>query len=140
MTCNDFQEQISTYIDSELEPAGESTLFSHLGTCAACRGFLKDAVQLRADLQSQAAVAQPAALDRRVSRSMIRLGAQAQREVWTATAGAFARRISVRVAGIAVALAILSSVILTSLWYRAEPSTATVVYLPALSAVQVTPH
>ncbi len=140
MTCNDYQEQISAYVDSELEPAGETALFAHLGICPTCRGFLKDTVQLRVDLRSQVSVAQPAALDRRVSRSMIRLGMQTQREMWTTTAGAFAHRVSVRVAGIAVALAILSSVILTSLWYRAEPSNATVVYMPALSAVQVTPH
>ncbi len=138
MTCNEYQENISAFTDTELDTAAETALFSHLGTCPVCRGFLKESIQLRADLQSQASIARPASLDHRISRSMIQMGTAERKAEWTATAGAFARRVSLRVAGLAVALAILSSVILTSLWYRGEASSPTVVYMPALSAVEVT--
>ncbi|MEW5797936.1 MAG: zf-HC2 domain-containing protein [Bacteroidota bacterium] len=49
-TCNEYQEQISAYIDNELADAETSKLFYHLGECAECRGTMQSMLQLRSAL------------------------------------------------------------------------------------------
>lgn len=47
MTCNEYQEWISSYVDNELDEDKAGPLFAHLGACAECRGFFRGALELR---------------------------------------------------------------------------------------------
>ena len=51
MTCNEYQEWISAYVDNELDEERAAPLFAHLGACTECRGFFRDALQLRSVIQ-----------------------------------------------------------------------------------------
>jgi hypothetical protein len=66
MDCEIYQENISRYIDNELDRAGEDDLFRHLASCEFCRVFIKDAMNLRSDLLSNKPVAVPEALNQRI--------------------------------------------------------------------------
>ena len=46
-TRNEYQQQISEYIDNQLEDSDTSRLFRHLGDCEECRDFLKSILKLR---------------------------------------------------------------------------------------------
>jgi len=46
-SCNEYQQQISQYIDNQLEDSDTSELFRHLGDCEECRDFLKSILKLR---------------------------------------------------------------------------------------------
>lgn len=52
MNCNDIQLRISAFVDGELDGGDVPAMFSHLSGCAACQGFLSDALRLRADLRA----------------------------------------------------------------------------------------
>lgn len=47
MTCNEYQEWISAYVDNELDEEKAAVLFAHLGSCAECRGFFRESLELR---------------------------------------------------------------------------------------------
>ena len=47
MTCNEYQEWISAYVDNELDEERAAPLFAHLGACAECRGFFRGSLELR---------------------------------------------------------------------------------------------
>ena len=51
MTCEEYQFQISQYVDRELADREAGVLFAHLGECAACRSFLQSVLQLRSSIQ-----------------------------------------------------------------------------------------
>ena len=51
--------KISQYIDCELREKEDSALFHHLAGCDQCRGFLRSALRLRADLLDASAVSFP---------------------------------------------------------------------------------
>ena len=51
MTCEEYQLQISQYVDNELGDRDAGVLFAHLGSCATCRGFLQSVLQLRSAIQ-----------------------------------------------------------------------------------------
>ncbi len=50
IACNEYQEQISAYIDNELADAETVKLFRHLGECAECRSMMHSMMQLRSAL------------------------------------------------------------------------------------------
>lgn len=68
MTCDEYQEQASQYIDGEMRDEDAGELFTHLGACVDCRSFLRVSLELRSKihddiLKEEAAVsAQPATL------------------------------------------------------------------------------
>ncbi len=47
MTCDDFQENASRFMDRRLDASGQSRLFEHLSTCSECRSFLESSVRVR---------------------------------------------------------------------------------------------
>ena len=53
MTCDEYQEQVSQYIDRELGDAEAEVLFRHLSTCAECRAFLRGSLELRSKIQDE---------------------------------------------------------------------------------------
>ncbi len=50
MTHDEYQEQISQFIDGELGEQFQPGLFAHLSTCAECRRFLNSTLALRSKL------------------------------------------------------------------------------------------
>jgi len=53
MTCDEYQEQASQYIDGELPDSDSEELFRHLSVCAECRTFLRDSLELRSKIQDE---------------------------------------------------------------------------------------
>ena len=53
MTCEEYQEQVSQYIDGELDDKESGALFKHLSTCGECRSFLRSALELRSKIHDE---------------------------------------------------------------------------------------
>ena len=90
MNCEQYQEQISQFIDGELLPTAETELFVHLGVCEHCRTFLKNTLSLRNIFASAQQIAIPASLDQQVldQNSSVTKKAVHQNFVWRFTASA----------------------------------------------------
>jgi predicted anti-sigma-YlaC factor YlaD len=144
MTCEGYQEQVSQFIDNELEERDAPALFSHLSTCEECRGFLRTTMRLRAGLQEQAPLLAPNHLDEKVmgarpaskrfAPDRVAIPGVTPTIVWK-------RRISlpVPVAAVVIVLLMLGSIALSSLWFRgSEPGYQTqTIYVTTLPAVEV---
>jgi anti-sigma factor RsiW len=50
-TCEQYEELVSAYADGEANDEETAELFFHLGTCAACRTFLKSVLRLDSFMQ-----------------------------------------------------------------------------------------
>lgn len=50
MTCTDYQQGISEFVDLELKAEDQPDLFRHLAECEECRGFLGNLLRLRSSL------------------------------------------------------------------------------------------
>jgi hypothetical protein len=48
MTCNEVQPLISAFIDAQLRSEDAASVFSHIGSCNVCRGFLQGSIRMRA--------------------------------------------------------------------------------------------
>ena len=53
MTFDEYQEQVSQYIDGELNDGDSGTLFKHLSTCGECRSFLRSTLELRSKIHDE---------------------------------------------------------------------------------------
>jgi hypothetical protein len=53
MTCDEYQEQVSQYIDGELDDKESGALFKHLSTCGECRSFLRSTLELRSKIHDE---------------------------------------------------------------------------------------
>ena len=53
MTCDEYQEQVSQYIDGELGDRDSGILFKHLSSCAECRLFLRSTLELRSKIHDE---------------------------------------------------------------------------------------
>ncbi len=53
MTCDEYQEQVSQYIDGELGDKESGPLFKHLSTCGECRSFLRSTLELRSKIHDE---------------------------------------------------------------------------------------
>jgi len=53
MTCDEYQEQVSQYIDGELGDEDSGILFKHLSLCAECRSFLRSTLELRSKIHDE---------------------------------------------------------------------------------------
>ena len=53
MTCDEYQEQVSQYIDGELGDRDSGILFKHLSSCAECRSFLRSTLELRSKIHDE---------------------------------------------------------------------------------------
>jgi len=138
MNCEQYQENVSQFIDGELDNASELSLFQHLGECDKCRGFLKDTMNLHTELLSEQVVIVPELLDRKILSNSIASSSNIKRINYSFEWIKRGRMISLRAVGFALALAILTSVAFTSLWYRSNvASNETVVYMPTLPTVEV---
>ena len=115
MNCEQYQEQVSQFMDGELPPITENELFAHLGTCEICRGFLKNVISLRNTMTLDQQIAVPASLDRRLLERHFPITKKAEDQT-------FIRRIKVnkysfRAIGLAIILSTFTAVLISSLWY-----------------------
>ncbi len=138
MNCEQYQENVSQFIDGELESVNEANLFKHLSTCDACREFIKETMSLRSELLSMEAATVPEPLYRKIltnsiaSSSIIR--PMSHRFGWMKRD----RMISLRAVGFALVITVLASVVFTSLWYRLNvASQETIIYVSTLPTVEV---
>ena len=53
MTYDEYQEQVSQYIDGELSDGESERLFKHLSGCAECRSFLRSTLELRSKIHDE---------------------------------------------------------------------------------------
>jgi hypothetical protein len=63
MTCDDFQEDASRFMDRMLDASGQVRLFAHLSSCSDCRAFLASSVRVR-ELISKDPSSLPAGIDK----------------------------------------------------------------------------
>jgi predicted anti-sigma-YlaC factor YlaD len=66
MNCEERQLAISTMIDNECPEAELQEVFTHLSTCASCRRFYREAMELRTRLHRERMPAVSSSLDARV--------------------------------------------------------------------------
>ena len=124
-----YQETISQFIDDELDSTGESTLFQHLGSCDHCRTFLKNILSLRNTLAGSREIIIPASLDQKVLRHR-----SLQQPFWLKRKTQY----SIRAITLAIFFSVLTSSMITSLWYTSQQPQHTIVCLTPLPEVEVT--
>jgi anti-sigma factor RsiW len=73
MSCRDRAEQLSAYLDGELERAARTDLESHLATCAACSSDLREGRVLSRTIREGAAGPEPVAALRTKLASALRV-------------------------------------------------------------------
>jgi anti-sigma factor RsiW len=129
MNCEQYQETISQFIDGELDSTGESSLFRHLGSCDHCRTFLKNILSLRNTLTGTREIIIPASLDQKVLRQPV-----LQQPFWLKTKTQY----STRAITLAIIFSVLTSSMITSLWYTSQQPQHTIVCLTPLPEVEVT--
>ena len=142
MSCEEFEEQVSAYVDHELRDDEAEILFRHLGGCASCRTAMTAALDLRSGLRDQAPVLAPGEMDEKVL-SMVR-----RRQFWMANSQAapatvWQRRISLRlpVAAAAMLILLFGSFFASALWLgpneSADNPKIQTVFLTAVPTVEV---
>jgi anti-sigma factor RsiW len=141
MNCTHYREDVSRYVDRELDEGRIALLFAHLAGCTGCREFLDSMMALRSTLHRLPAPAVPATLDRRIHairpdrRKPIPLLIDLVHGWWN-------RRLVIPVPALAgTALLILSAVLVSfSLWQSARHAPAPelqVMYIMSLPTVEV---
>ena len=136
MNCEQYQEQISQFIDGELLPTAETELFVHLSVCEHCRTFLKNAFALRNTLAISRQVTVPASLDQRVLNQPFSILKQPipKNLFWRKRETNY----SFRALGLAVIFSVLIGILVSSLWYTSREPQQTIVCLTPLPEVEVT--
>ena len=128
MICEQYQETISQFIDGELDSTTELTLFRHLGSCDHCRTFLKNILSLRNTLTSSREMIIPSSLDQKVLRQPF-----LQQPFWLKRKTQY----SIRAIALAIIFSVLTSSMITSLWYTSQQPQHTIVCLTPLPEVEV---
>lgn len=62
MNCTDYKEQISRFVDNELEPLSQIALFDHLAECMECQLFLDSLMKFKS-LKNREEVEFPSEID-----------------------------------------------------------------------------
>ncbi len=141
MNCTVYHEEVSLYIDRELDEGRIVSLFAHLAGCKNCRGFLGSMMELRSALHRLPAPAVPATLDTRIRR--IRPGRRNPVPVvFDRMISWWNRRLSISVPALAgTALLLLTAALVSfSLWQSARRTPAPelqVMYIMSLPTVEV---
>ena len=129
MNCEEYQEHISQFIDGELDSTSESALFRHLGSCDHCRTFLKNILSVRNAFTGTREIIIPASLNQKVLRHR-----SLQQPFWLKRKTQY----SFRAITLAIIFSILTSSMITSLWYTSQQPQHTIVCLTPLPEVEVT--
>jgi anti-sigma factor RsiW len=141
MTCDEYEEQVSTLIDNELADRESELLFAHLSECATCRATLRSTLELRANLKEDVPLLAPKELDEKVLRMVSRSERQLDaRKVTRRTA--LQRNVSMPwpLAAAIAGLFLIGGLAVTSVWSpfskTPEPQVR-IVYVTALPTVEV---
>ena len=129
MNCEQYQEYVSQFIDGELDSKYESIMFRHLGTCDHCRSFLKNILSLRNTLTGAREMVVPSSLDKKVLQQPV-----LQQPFWMKIKTQY----SIRAIALAIIISVLTSTMITSLWYSSQQPQHTIVCLTPLPDVEVT--
>jgi len=84
MSHNDYQEQVSLYIDGVLGDKASANLFAHLAECEECRSLLKVSIRLREHVAEQELETTPSSLDRRILGSISAVEREKKSSPWYA--------------------------------------------------------
>ena len=141
MNCTGYHEDVSRYIDRELDEGRIAPLFAHLAGCENCRGFLGSMMALRSTLHRLPAPGVPATLDRRI-RSIRPGRRRSARVLFDRISFWWNLRLPVPVPVLAGTAALLLSAALVSfsLWQSARRTPAPelqVMYIMSLPTVEV---
>jgi anti-sigma factor RsiW len=135
MNCEQYQEQISQFIDGELPSTTETELFVHLGLCEQCRTFLKNALSLRNTLARTRQITVPASLDQRIlAQHSLASGRSVSQNFIRHVAK---NKYSFRAIGLSIIFSLLTGVLFTSLWHTSYQPQQTIVCLTPLPEVEV---
>ena len=122
MTCDDFQENASRFMDGMLDASGQARLFTHLGTCSDCRSFMASAVRVREAISKDPSTL-PVGIDEEFFEQL--LSRPVLREVGTRRMQPFWRReirFSFPLAAAAVLVVALASALFSLLFLRPSPN------------------
>jgi len=135
MNCEQYQEQISQFIDGELLPTDEMGLFVHLGMCDQCRVFLNNVLSLRNTLTLTRQIAVPVSLDQRV----IALFPSAIKRPFIHNVILHSKEnlYSIRTLGLAIIFSVLTGVLFSSFFYASKQPQQTIVCITPLPEVEV---
>jgi anti-sigma factor RsiW len=141
MNCTLYHEDVSRYIDRELDEDRIAVLFDHLAGCTGCRAYLGSMMELQSTLHQLPAPGVPATLDCRIQN--IRPGRRKPAPaVLDRMSTWWNRRLLVPVPALAGTALLLLSAALVSflLWQGARRATAPgqqVMYIMSLPTVEV---
>jgi predicted anti-sigma-YlaC factor YlaD len=133
MNCLHTQDNLSQLMDGELPASFEADVFLHLSGCEVCRAFFKNLLTLREELASARVPQVPASLDRRVLTAS-QSSRKAMRYISWIQPG---RMYSFRAIGLAVLLSIVTTIFVSSFWYKNSQQQQTIVCLTPLPEVEV---
>jgi len=124
MTCDDFQEDASQFMDGRLDASGQVRLFAHLSTCSDCRSFLASSVRVREVVSNDPAVL-PAGIDEELFERLS--GHPVLRAISHNSLQPFWRRdvlLSFPLAAAALLLIVLASVLFSFLFMKSGAGTS----------------
>jgi len=130
MTCDEYQEQVSQYIDGELNDKDSGILFKHLSMCGECRSFLRSTLELRSVIHNEMLMEQEVAKTNNKNRLGFR----------SAPLRTF--RISKMLAGAALVFVILATIVVTRSITTSNLAEGNerVIYITSLPTVEVQGH
>jgi hypothetical protein len=82
MTHNEYQQNISLYVDNALGDRKSSELFAHLAECTQCRTFMKISMRIHAQIVDEELAEVSRDLDRRVLSFVEGRSAVSNRRTW----------------------------------------------------------
>ncbi len=136
MNCENYQEQISKFVDGELSIEEEGGMFIHLGACLQCRSFLKNLYSLKSTLALSPPPAVPKRLDRRVAAHIAsEKSAFAWKDIFQRIQST---QYSYRAIGLAIILSVLFAFIFSAFLHKSNETGQTIVCLNPLPEVEVT--
>ncbi len=141
MTCIEVQQQISAFVDGQMDSGEEAGVFGHLGSCAECCGFLQASIRLRGMITRIATPQISRGLDTRVLTIPLKTRTAARgrkRNIRLAALWQQRLHVPVPAAAAGVTLAILTTVLSLWLWFSPLGQTRQeVVYVFGLPQVEV---
>lgn len=131
MHCSEWEVRISAHADGELPDEDALLMFGHLGTCPACRGFLRDILALR-----QAFLLDPLPQET-PARSPVRATRRWTDRVPAAGRSLFRTRVSMPAGVVALALLVVGLLAGSWLLFGRGQGEREVIYVTTLPVVEV---
>ena len=138
MNCDTYEEQLSAWMDNEINDEETKSLFGHLHGCQACREAFRSAQRLRLNLREEQPPMAPAELDEKVM-SLIprpRIYAGDRKAIRIV---AWRRRVSLPlpVAAVVALLLMIGSAAISLKLFESQKTQTQTIYITTLPAVDV---